>query len=220
MISRGQVWQMVRSNIPFLGNKIFNLSFHPLETFSTSSLSRTEETSRLRDIEDSFEEKYNKLRSLAVKLKKKVAEQSTIITKLESKNNQNSDDGVQINTKLGAIEIQVKNLQLLQSENDKLQDRIDTLMAEKKNGEKQINEMKEEISVLTNTLTELQNDQSDSKTMVAETKKSKLSLEQAIKEYVKQIQSLKNECNSNTLVRKELEIESNKLKGNFLYESI
>lgn len=43
----------------------------------------------MKDIEDSFEEKYNKLRALAVKLKKKVAEQTAVITKLEAVNASN-----------------------------------------------------------------------------------------------------------------------------------
>ncbi|CAH0747267.1 unnamed protein product [Diatraea saccharalis] len=44
----------------------------PNEDMSTSTISKTEEQSRMKDLDDSFEEKYTKLRIFALKLKKKL----------------------------------------------------------------------------------------------------------------------------------------------------
>lgn len=104
-----------------------NMSFgeNQSEIISTSTISRAEESSRLRELEDSFEEKYHKLRLLAVKLKKKVSDQTLQLQKYES------DEAIAGNSlKLGTI--QAKGLQSLQQENDKLLDEIELLKVENK----------------------------------------------------------------------------------------
>lgn len=53
------------------------------DVLSTSTISRAEELNRLRELDDGYEEKYNKLRSLAVKLKKKLQEQTQQIQNME-----------------------------------------------------------------------------------------------------------------------------------------
>lgn len=58
------------------------------DALSTSTISKADESARMKEIDDSYEEKYNKLKYLAVKLKKKVAEQTAIISKLETNNKQ------------------------------------------------------------------------------------------------------------------------------------
>ena len=50
------------------------------EMMSTSTICKSEEVHRMKDVEDSLEERYQKLKMLAVKLKKKVAEQNAHIT--------------------------------------------------------------------------------------------------------------------------------------------
>ena len=44
------------------------------EMMSTSTVSRVEEQSRMKDVEDSFEDRYSKLKLIAIKLKKKCGE--------------------------------------------------------------------------------------------------------------------------------------------------
>lgn len=44
------------------------------DALSTSTVSKAEEATRMREIDDSFEEKYNKLKSLALRLKKRKVE--------------------------------------------------------------------------------------------------------------------------------------------------
>lgn len=55
------------------------------EIMSTSTVSKAEEFHRMKDVEDSLEERYNKLKMLAVKMKRKIAEQNV---QLQEKENQ------------------------------------------------------------------------------------------------------------------------------------
>ncbi|CAG0908264.1 unnamed protein product, partial [Cyprideis torosa] len=57
----------------------------PEETGSTSTISKQEETARLKDLDSSFEEQYQKLKVIAIKQKKKLAEQRTEIETLDGK---------------------------------------------------------------------------------------------------------------------------------------
>lgn len=173
---------------------------------SVSTISRAEEINRMRDIEEGFEEKYNKLRVLAVKLKKKVAEQSSFIQTLESKNNDNTNEGLQITSKLGVMEVQVKNLQLLQSENDRLLDELEMVRGNWKQDQLELDKIRTKLDKVSNELIDLKSSevQSDAK---------KVNSSQAIKEYVKQIHGLKDENSENLVIRKSLENELIKLKG-------
>lgn len=178
------------------------------DQLSTSTVSRVEEMARMRDIDDSFEEKYNRLRAVAIKLKKKVAEQTKLLTDLELKNNRNSDEEVQITSKLGNIEVQVRNLQLLQSENDRLQDKLEAIELERK-------EFNVTVAKLSAELANVKSSSADTVSDVMASNKQKNALEQACKEYVKQIQALKDEINAGKVTHKALNEELNKLKGNF-----
>ena len=55
------------------------------EVMSTSTVSKMEEIHRMKDVEDSLEDRYNKLKMLAVRMKKKIAEQNI---QLQEKENQ------------------------------------------------------------------------------------------------------------------------------------
>lgn len=180
------------------------------EQLSTSTVSRVEEMARMRDIDDSFEEKYNRLRAVAIKLKKKVAEQTKLLADLESKNNRNSNEEVQITSKLGNIEVQVRNLQSLQSENDRLQDKLEVIELERK-------EFNVTVAKLSAELANVKSSSADTESDVMASNKQKNALEQACKEYVKQIQALKDEINAGKVTQKAMNDELNKLNGNFFY---
>ncbi|KAL9697281.1 hypothetical protein quinque_000722 [Culex quinquefasciatus] len=105
------------------------------DVMSTSTISRADESARMRDVDDSFEEKYIKLRALAVKLKKKVAEQTIQLQRYEKEG-------------LG------KNLQSLQAENDKL---LDQLEGERKN----VEQLKQVIETLNQLRTEVDSSKKD-----------------------------------------------------------
>lgn len=55
------------------------------EMMSTSTVCKVEEIHRMKDVEDSLEDRYNKLKMLAVRMKKKISEQNT---QIQEKDNQ------------------------------------------------------------------------------------------------------------------------------------
>ena len=85
------------------------------EIMSTSTVSRVEESSRMADLESSFEDRYSKLKIIAIKLKKKVHEQDKQINELQAENKHSE--------KLSQL---TSNFANLQCEYDKAQDAIET----------------------------------------------------------------------------------------------
>ncbi|XP_062561880.1 GRIP and coiled-coil domain-containing protein 2 [Armigeres subalbatus] len=165
------------------------------DVMSTSTISRADESARLREIDDSFEEKYNKLRSLAVKLKKKVAEQTLQLQKFE-KDRETQPSG--------------KNLQSLQAEYDKVLDQLEVerqnvlhLETELKDVKDRLEKQNQEIETLNQVRTELD----------SSSKKDKSSLESTIREYREQLQNLKREKEAFNLAKKEIDSENQKLKA-------
>ena len=55
------------------------------EVMSTSTVSKMEEIHRMKDVEDSLEDRYNKLKMLAVRMKKKIAEQNIQLQEKENR---------------------------------------------------------------------------------------------------------------------------------------
>ncbi|XP_034234811.1 GRIP and coiled-coil domain-containing protein 2 [Thrips palmi] len=92
------------------------------EVSSTFSLSRAEELSRMKDLEDSFEDKYTKLRVVAVKLKKRVTELTQTLEMERSKMGTEKSD---LQAKLTQIASHAKTVQTLQNEVDRLQDLVE-----------------------------------------------------------------------------------------------
>ncbi|KAK3915376.1 GRIP and coiled-coil domain-containing protein 2 [Frankliniella fusca] len=102
------------------------------EISSTFSLSRAEEMSRMKDLEDSFEDKYTKLRVVAVKLKKRVTD---LTQTLETERSKATAEKLELQTKLSQLAAHAKTVQTLQSEVDRLQD----LLEEQKRAQQQLN---------------------------------------------------------------------------------
>ncbi|XP_052891679.1 GRIP and coiled-coil domain-containing protein 2 [Anopheles moucheti] len=178
---------MNRSNISFDAQS---------DVMSTSTISRVEDVARLREIDESFEEKYIKLRSLAVKLKKKVAEQTVLLQKYEKESSTvttGADSSLQTVT---------KNLQTLQTENDRLQDHLDSMTQETA----KLREELEQKSIELATVDQVQKD-------VEGTSKDRTALEIAIREYQTQIQNLKREKEAFQLAKKEIDAENQRLKA-------
>ncbi|XP_065083245.1 GRIP and coiled-coil domain-containing protein 2 [Ochlerotatus camptorhynchus] len=165
------------------------------DVMSTSTISRAEESARMREIDDSFEEKYNKLRSLAVKLKKKVAEQTIQLQKFEKERETQA---------VG------KNFQSLQAEYDRVLDQMEAerkitehLEAEMKELKEHVEKQQQEIETMNQVRSEMDNS----------SKKDKSSLESTIREYREQLQSLKREKEAFNLAKKEIDTENQKLKA-------
>uniref|UniRef100_A0A182VFI1 GRIP domain-containing protein n=1 Tax=Anopheles merus TaxID=30066 RepID=A0A182VFI1_ANOME len=178
-----------------------NVSFDAQsDVMSTSTISRVEDVARLREIDESFEEKYIKLRSLAVKLKKKVAEQTVLLQKYE-KETSAAPNSATI-TSDSSVQAMNKNVQTLQSENDRLQDQLDGMTQE-------MAKLRSELEQKSIDLTTLEQVQKD----VEGTSKDRSALETAIREYQTQIQNLKREKEAFQLAKKEIDAENQRLKS-------
>merc|ERR1712106_176589 len=103
------------------------------EVMSTSTVSRAENMDRMRDVEDSFEDRYSKLKLIAIKLKKKVGDQEKIIKELEAKKTRavKSDvgDSNGLKEKMASL---TKNFNNLQSQYDAAVDKLENVEAEAK----------------------------------------------------------------------------------------
>ncbi|XP_054746108.1 GRIP and coiled-coil domain-containing protein 2 [Anastrepha obliqua] len=120
------------------------------EVLSTSTISRAEEMMRMREVDDSFEEKYNKMRGLAVKLKKKLQEQTGQLAEIEQQQKEN------MTMKAELVELQ-NQLNDLQQANDKLQKLAESLKSENqklKSSRKQANVLNLEIEAAEKSLIE------------------------------------------------------------------
>lgn len=104
------------------------MSYAESETMSTSTISRTEEMNRLKDLEGSWEERYGKLRSLALKLKGKIRDLNNELTKEQS-------EKADVQQKLASS---IKTTQTLQSQCDKLQDELEQAKKEFKDLSKKL----------------------------------------------------------------------------------
>lgn len=99
-----------------LPDSLQDSSYAESETMSTSTISRADEQNRLKDLEGSWEERYGKLRTLALKLKGKIRELTKDITKEQ---NEKLDLQQKLTNSL-------KSIQNLQAEYDKLADDLDS----------------------------------------------------------------------------------------------
>ncbi|XP_055847360.1 GRIP and coiled-coil domain-containing protein 2 isoform X2 [Episyrphus balteatus] len=124
------------------------------EALSTSTISRAEELARLREVDESFEEKYNKLRSLAVKMKKKSHEQSLSIVELEKQIAESNSKVTDLNEKISSLEGERDSLQ---KELKTCKNQIESLKAEVsklKVSKKQSNVLNLEIEAFEKSLNE------------------------------------------------------------------
>ena len=130
------------------------------DILSTSTISRAEELQRLKDVEDSFEDKYNKLRALASKLKKKLQEETTTKQNLEKEIFELKSRENEMGTELTELKQKVSNLDILQKQCNEKQKQIDNLKNENqklKSSRKQANVLNLEIEAAEKSLTEVTN---------------------------------------------------------------
>lgn len=169
----------------------------------------------MRDIDDSFEEKYNKLRSIAVRLKKKIGEQTKRIEELE----QSSASPASANNDAFAAnsnDTQLRNLQQLQKQNDALQDELDALRSTAKRSAEQCEALTNQLTEVTAELAAMKMINANIKASAETNSNQKSSLDQAVKEYVKQIAALKEELVGARKQHEDGSLECTQLKGNNL----
>lgn len=191
------------------------------EVLSTSTISRADEVARMRDIEDSFEEKYNKLRGLALKLKKKIAEQQAIIAKHESAQSVSTETTTSPPAAVPTpTPAQAQNLILMQKENDRLLDQIDAMKSEQKQYKSEINQLNQQIKKVEEDAKSLRIVNEDIKATADANLKIKGALDEQIRAGEKQIETLKNENRSVTQQLKNAENEIIKIKGESFFKKL
>ncbi|XP_017463270.1 PREDICTED: GRIP and coiled-coil domain-containing protein 2 [Rhagoletis zephyria] len=120
------------------------------EVLSTSTISRAEEMTRMRDVDESFEEKYNKMRGVAVKLKKKLQEQTVRNEEWEQQQKMHEMS----NAELDELRKQLKDLKHVHGEHQKLVETLKTENHKLKTSRKQANVLNLEIEAAEKSLNE------------------------------------------------------------------
>ena len=115
-----------------------NKKFEEMKEESNSTLTdnddgkvpRVGESNKMKDVEDSFKDKYSKLIPLAIKLKKKIVDLERVIKELQSKNSKAvknaNDDSNNFKTKMTHL---TKNFNSLQNQYDATVDKLENVEA-------------------------------------------------------------------------------------------
>ncbi|XP_061389499.1 GRIP and coiled-coil domain-containing protein 2 [Musca vetustissima] len=127
------------------------------EVLSTSTISRADELQRLKDVEDSFEEKYNKLRALAAKLKKKLQDEVGVKQNLEKELDQMKSNESEMKIQIRELQKRIDDLDMQLLEKQKLADTLKSENQKLKSSRKQANVLNLEIEAAEKSLTEVNN---------------------------------------------------------------
>ncbi|KAJ9589098.1 hypothetical protein L9F63_017602, partial [Diploptera punctata] len=184
----------------------------PSEIMSSSTISRAEDSARLKDLEETFEERYTKLRTVAVRLKKKVSELTTQQTQLEADKKKLSTDKSELQAKINQLSSHAKNLQTMQQEYDRLQDELEIQKGEVKQLTKTLEAAINESTSVKVQLQECQQEKENKIRDFETCTKDKLNLEAAIKDLKSQVQTLKKEKDAENITKKEKEKEIRRLE--------
>jgi hypothetical protein len=97
------------------------------EAMSNSTVSKVEELNRMKDVEDSFEDRYSKLKLIAIKLKKKCGEQAKQLQELEGRKVRGAEEGGEPgNGQKDKVASLTRNFTQLQGQYDSVVDRLET----------------------------------------------------------------------------------------------
>ena len=105
------------------------------EVMSTSTVSRVDQENRMRDVEDHFEDRYSKLKLIAIKLKKKCGDHEKTIRELEVKISLKAEVDPSLKDRVEKV---TKNFNNLQSQYDDAMDKLETSEAEVKTMKKDL----------------------------------------------------------------------------------
>lgn len=198
----------LKSEIENLKEKLsstLETSYAESETMSTSTVSRTEDMNRLRDLEGSWEERYGKLRNLAIKLKGKIRELSNTLVKEQTERDE-------LQKKLST---NLKTIQTLQNQSDKLQDELENSKQECKQYLNRLNTIAEDISKDKQSLVNKDDVISELKKEIDTLKNEKQSTESWKKQVSGKVQMLRKELEANNLLKKDFENKITKLTAEF-----
>uniref|UniRef100_A0A0P5CW96 GRIP and coiled-coil domain-containing protein n=1 Tax=Daphnia magna TaxID=35525 RepID=A0A0P5CW96_9CRUS len=178
------------------------------EILSTSTVSKAEEIHRMKDVEDSLEDRYNKLKMLAVRMKRKIAEQNN---QLHDKENQLAL--LRVDEKNRNISNSPLNLQAAQKEIDRLNDELDAKKSELNVMKKDCENSIQELANSRQRAEEFKNEASVLKTTVANLEISKNALEKSIQEHKLLYDDCRKENESEKILRVELSKECDRFKS-------
>lgn len=164
---------------------------------------------------ETIEERYNKLRGLAVKLKKKVSDLSDQIKQLESEKTALHNEKDEMQQKIIQISNNAKKIQTIQLEYDKLQDKFEQQKSENKKLMKNIETLVDENASLKESLYNEKDSTSQLSTKSEQLIKDKSKLENTIKHLQEQIKSLSEELSAENVIREQKVKEYDALKINF-----
>ncbi|XP_066261559.1 GRIP and coiled-coil domain-containing protein 2-like [Euwallacea similis] len=170
-------------------------SYAESENMSTSTISRSEEASRLKDLEGSWEERYGKLRTLAIKLKAKIRDQVNIIGQSEKE----KEDLMKKQSH------NVKTIQSLQNQMDELQDTLDQVKTENKQYLSKLNSVAETISKDKQLLVENEETISNLKKEIDVLSTEKQTVENWKKEVGAKVKTLRKELEAKNVLLKDAE---------------
>ena len=119
------------------------------EVNSVSTVSKIEESHRLKDIEDSFEERYFKLKALALKLKKKLQDQTSLTKTMEEQVQELKNEKQELIRKFESGFANAKIVQCMQAEIDQIQDDFEKASKDLKLTKKELERKDETLKEIT-----------------------------------------------------------------------
>lgn len=184
-------------------NQNFDSSIADNETMSTSTISKTEEMNRLKDLEGSWEERYGKLRNLALKLKGKIRELNNTLIQQQNENEE-------LQKKLS---VNIKTIQNMQNKCDNLEDELTKSQEECKQYLNRLNQVAHDISKDKQQLASKDEIINDLQQKIDQVNKEKQSTETWKKQVSAKIQMLRKDLEAKELLRKELELKLTELNS-------
>ncbi|XP_076035452.1 GRIP and coiled-coil domain containing 185 kDa isoform X3 [Oratosquilla oratoria] len=152
------------------------------EVMSTSTISRMEDSQRMKDLDDTFEERFMKMKSIAIRLKKKVAELTQQLNSSEEGRKKLSVEREEMKKRVDAaskdkenLKALTKNIQVLQGEIDRLQDQVDSKAKDLKDQDKQLVAVGQQLADAKSQIANMQEENDQLKRTV-------VNLEETIKE--------------------------------------
>ncbi|KAK9711260.1 GRIP domain [Popillia japonica] len=170
------------------------------ENMSTSTISKTEDMNRMRDLDSSWEERYGKLRNFALKLKGKIRDLTADLQKEQGE-------------KADLHQKHAKTIQTFQQQIDKLQDELEVSKSDCKQYLKKLDTVALEISKNKKELAQNEEAISQLKSEIDGLNKEKTNTDNWKKQVSAKIQALKKELEANNLLKKEFENKINKLNA-------
>ncbi|XP_033213498.1 GRIP and coiled-coil domain-containing protein 2-like isoform X2 [Belonocnema kinseyi] len=163
---------------------------------------------------ETIEERYNKLRGLAVKLKKKVSDLCEQVKHLEAEKATFNAEREEVQNKVIQISNNAKKLQTIQVEYDKLQDEMEQRKSENKKLMKNIETLVSENASLKESLYNEKESTTQLTARLEQFMKEKHKLENTVKLSQEQIKQLNEELRADAVLREQKAKEYEALKNN------